>query len=227
MEDVGEYCRQLESYLCQKNGGHLVRIVGPAFEEVSGWARQGVPLKIACRGIDRYCERIAARSARRRPVRIEFCSADILEAFDEWRRALGVAASAEAPVQPSRKPSLASHVDRVIARLAGLHGQDGLPAAVVDRVITALDPIAAASRKARGDERADLLSQLTEIDASMMRDVIGSLPEARQAALRRESLEDLAAFGDRLTPDARKTAETAAYERLVRETFRLPRIAFD
>ena len=29
---------QIESYLCRKNGGHLVRIVGPAFEKVRSWA---------------------------------------------------------------------------------------------------------------------------------------------------------------------------------------------
>ena len=44
--DHADYCRQLESYLCQKNGGHLIRIVGPAFEQVCAWAQQGVPLKV-------------------------------------------------------------------------------------------------------------------------------------------------------------------------------------
>ena len=35
---VDDYCRQVEAYLCRKNDGHLVRIVGPAFEQVCGWA---------------------------------------------------------------------------------------------------------------------------------------------------------------------------------------------
>jgi len=30
--DPAEYCREIENYLCQKNEGHLIRIVGPAFE---------------------------------------------------------------------------------------------------------------------------------------------------------------------------------------------------
>jgi hypothetical protein len=51
---------------------------------------QGVPLKVAFRGIDRYCERYYAKGPRRRPVRIEFCEADILDLFDAWRRAVGV-----------------------------------------------------------------------------------------------------------------------------------------
>ena len=35
-----QYCREIEAYLCRKNDGHLVRIVGPAFEQVCGWAAQ-------------------------------------------------------------------------------------------------------------------------------------------------------------------------------------------
>ena len=50
--EVAEYCRQVESYLCQKNAGHLIRIVGPAFEQVCGWAEQGVPIAVAFKGID-------------------------------------------------------------------------------------------------------------------------------------------------------------------------------
>ena len=55
--EAADYCRQVEAYLCRKNDGHLVRIVGPAFEQVCGWARKGVPLKVAWRGIDRCHER--------------------------------------------------------------------------------------------------------------------------------------------------------------------------
>jgi len=77
--NVGQYCRELETYLCRKNEGHLIRIVGPVFDQVSAWAQQGVPLTIAFRGVDRYCERYYAKGPRRRPVRIEFCEADILD----------------------------------------------------------------------------------------------------------------------------------------------------
>ena len=89
-------------YLCQKNRGHLIRVVGPAFELVRGWAATGVPLKVAFRGIDRYCERYDAQAGRRRPVRIEFCEADVLDAFDDWRRAVGVTAATEDA--PNRRP---------------------------------------------------------------------------------------------------------------------------
>src|SRR6185503_15476919 len=90
--DPADYTRSLEAYLCRKNDGHLIRIIGPAFEQVCGWAARGIPLNVACRGVDRYFERYYARGPRRRPVRIEFCEADVLDVFDEWRRAVGIAA---------------------------------------------------------------------------------------------------------------------------------------
>jgi hypothetical protein len=82
----------VEAHLCRKNDGHLIRIVGPAFEQVCGWAVRGVPLTVAMRGIDRYFERYYAKGPRRRPVRVEFCEADVMDVFDEWRRALGITA---------------------------------------------------------------------------------------------------------------------------------------
>ena len=225
---VSDYCRQIESYLCQKNGGHLIRVVGPAFEEVRRWATQGIPLKIAFRGIDQCCERHLAKGGRRRPVRIEFCAADILALFDDWRRAVGVTPVEEA-VNPGRRPSLAAHVERVVARLIGLRGQEGvaLPGQTIDEAVAALDRIADASRKARGEERDALVVELASIDRDLVQRVAAGLDEAASRRLRAEAEEELAAFGARMPSDARAAAVEGAYLRLVRELARLPRVAFD
>ena len=75
----GRYCRDVESYLCRQNDGHLVRIVGPAFELVCGWAERQIPLRIVCGAIDRTRARHDAKrrsspsGQSRRPLRIEFC----------------------------------------------------------------------------------------------------------------------------------------------------------
>ena len=66
--DLGAYCRAVENYLCRRNDGHLVRVVGPAFDCVAAWAAKGVPLRVAYRGIDRCVDRFAARQNRRRPA---------------------------------------------------------------------------------------------------------------------------------------------------------------
>src|ERR671934_2432088 len=108
-----EYCREIETYLCRKNDGHLIRVVGPSFDLVSGWDARGIPLRIAFSGIDRYFERYYRTGPRRRPVRIDFCEADVLDAFDDWRRALGLAAHAAG----DSRPSLPAHLERAIRRL--------------------------------------------------------------------------------------------------------------
>ena len=174
MDALPDYCRQIESYLCQKNGGHLVRIVGPAFETVRGWADQGVPLKVAFRGIDRCVERANARAGRRRPLRIEFCEADVLQAFDDWRRAIGAGASQVAETGVSaeewgtgstRKGSLAAHIERSLSRLLVVKtGRvDAAFDAVVSRVTGELDALAAIAKGARGEARERAMARLATL----------------------------------------------------------------
>jgi hypothetical protein len=96
--DLDGYCRAIESHLCRKNDGHLIRVAGPTFDLVRGWAEQGVPLKVALAGIDCTFERYYRKGARRRPLQVSFCEADVLDAFDAWRRAIGL--SGAGPSEP-------------------------------------------------------------------------------------------------------------------------------
>jgi hypothetical protein len=200
--DAAEYCRQIEAYLCGKNDGHLIRVVGPAFEKVCGWAEQGVPLKIAFRGIDQYCERYYAKGGRRRPVRIEFCEADILALFDDWRRAVGViVGSGESEPAPARKPGLASHIARVIARLTSLRAGDKVTAAFheqVDGAVRQLDRLVAEARHARGDTRAGIIERLAKLDRELVDAAIRDLDPRTADELREEADRELAGFGARM-----------------------------
>ena len=228
MPDFSEYCRALESYLCRKNGGHLVRIVGPAFELVCGWAERGVPLTVAYRGVDRYCERLQAKGGRRRPVRVESCEGDILDIFDDWRRAVGVVAQGE--VEPSaraRKLTLTSHLDRVVARLVGSRAPRS-PAFEqhVQDLLAEIDRLSSESKKSRGDARLAILDRLVELDRALMRAAADELDPDARAAARREADAELAPFGSRLTPDVRAQAVEAAFERLVRDSLGLPQIRY-
>ncbi|MGE3509479.1 MAG: hypothetical protein AB7N65_11405, partial [Vicinamibacterales bacterium] len=126
---AADYTRAIERHVCQKNDGHLIRIVGPSFEVVQRWEHEGVPLKVALSGIDRYFERYYRNGPRRRPVRVEFCDTDVRDVFDEWRRAVGVASrvaresgpsgsvatpsdSAAPAADPPRGPPLPAHLER-------------------------------------------------------------------------------------------------------------------
>jgi hypothetical protein len=231
IQDPAEYCRQIETYLCGKNEGHLIRIVGPAFEQVCGWAEQGVPLKVAFRGIDRYCERYYAKGPRRRPVRIEFCEADILELFDDWRRAVGVGtATGDADVTPPRKEPLVAHVERAVARLTALRGGGRWSAAFgerVDAVVRELDRLAPDARAARGEERARIIARLSELDAELLAAARTELRDEALADLRREADAELAPFGSRMDAATRTRAVDVAFQRLVREAAGLPVLEYD
>lgn len=228
MLEPENYCRELENYLCRKNDGHLVRIVGPAFERVSDWARQGIPIGVACAGIDTYFERYYRRGPRRRPVRIEFCEADVLDAFDAWRRAVGVGRTET--TEPRAKTSLASHIERVIARLTMLRASSQRAhafAEILDRVARELDSAQNSARTARGHARHELIDTLAALDRSLIDTVMNSLTdEAGQASLR-AAREELAPFRDRMTPEAYARACKAAAEQHVREQFGLPTVAFE
>lgn len=235
--ETAEYCRDIEAYLCRSNEGHLVRIVGPAFERVCGWAEQGIPLKLVYRGIDQYCERYRARGPRRRPVRIEFCESDILDLFDAWRRAVGVSgrdaagkAPPEATEPASRKPALTSHIERAIARLVTLRSKPVRPVvldAVIDEVVRELEQLQARARQIRGEARERLVDELGRIDRRVIDASSAAIDETAARELRREAEAELAPFGSRLTPEARARAAAAAFERLVRETLGVPVIAYE
>jgi hypothetical protein len=233
--DPAEYCREVETYLCRKNEGHLIRIVGPAFEQVCGWATLGVPLKIAFRGIDQYCERYYAKGRRRRPVRIEFCEADILDLFDHWRRAIGVSAGASeaTSVAPSpRKPPLGAHIERAIARLTALRAgrtrSAGL-ASRIDAAVRELDHLAADARGARGDRREMIAARLQALDDELVDAALAETgtDSSTAATLNREAEEELAPFVSRMPLPELERARQAAFRRLLRDAFGLPVLTYE
>ena len=237
-QPIDEYCREIETYLTRKNDGHLIRVVGPSFEVVTGWAEQGVPLKIALAGIDRYFERYYRKGPRRRPVKIDFCDADVLDVFDEWRRATGISAiTAESGDQESHNPqsalttrgvSLPEHLERVIVRLtqARVNGSVGEAFdSLIDRAAAELDAARAKAGGLRGDARQALLERLVALDGELIRQARGTVDPLVLAAMRREAEAELAGFRAGMTPDAYTRAQEAVIDRLVRERLTLPVIA--
>ena len=153
--DVGEYCRIVEDHLTRVNAGHLVRIVGPAFELVRQWAEAGIPASVVFRGIDLKAERHRLGRAKR-PLRLEFCEADVREVYRRWRRAVGLFGIDEPPdgrsdgtneaqdggdaaAEPEnrRRPSLTRHLDRAVERLTRAMARIDLP----ENLRTALEPV--------------------------------------------------------------------------------------
>ena len=227
--EAAEFCREIEAYLCRKNDGHLIRIVGPAFDQVCAWATKGVPLKVACRGIDRYFERYYAKGPRRRPVRVEFCGADVLDVFDEWRRAVGVALpEAEGTEHHARHPSLPAHLERVVARLTTVRaGEARALDAILDGLIRELDNARAGAKSLRGDARHALVDRLRVLDEQLIDAAREGCSAEMLQELRVEADRELAPFRARMPEEAYAQSRHACVNRLVRERLRLPVIAFE
>jgi hypothetical protein len=244
------YCRELEAYLCRKNDGHLVRIVGPAFEQVCGWAARGVPLALAQRGIDRYFARYYAKGPRRRPVRIEFCEADVLDMFDEWRRAVGVPAvqtSDDAPAAgtgeraaedgtedgteeeiSSRHGSLPAHLERVVARLTVLRaGEDRRLDTVLDAIVRELDSVRVTAKRLRGPARHAFLQRLAELDRTLIDAARAQCDAATLQRLVAAADAELAPFRSRMTPEAFEQSRIVCLDRCLRDHLRLPVVSYE
>ena len=234
------YCRDVEAYLCRKNDGHLIRIVGPAFEQVCGWAERGIPLKLAMRGIDRYFERYYAKGPRRRPIRIEFCEADVLDVFDEWRKSVGVsvgAGEASRAGEGSRasgadllgpRSTLPAHLERVIARLTTLRGGNARTLdPILDNIIRELDAARATAKTVRGEAREALIDRLRQLDATLIDALRGQSDDRSLGQFAVEADEELKPFRVRMPADAYQQAHRACVDRLLRERANLPTISYE
>jgi hypothetical protein len=222
-EGHGDYCRAIEAYLCRKNDGHLIRIVGPSFEKVCSWAEKGVPLTVVYRGIDRHFERYYSKGPRRRPVRIDFCEADVLDVFDEWRRALGVPAAGPQAEPRDRHESLPSHLERVLARLMSLRSADESELdRLIESIVRELDSARGTAKGVRGAARAALLARLADLDAQLIAAARERLTAEVRAELRREAEAELAPFRTRMAQAAYEQSLAVCMDRLLRERGRLP-----
>jgi hypothetical protein len=223
-----EYCREIEAYLCRKNDGHLIRIVGPSFERVCGWAAQGVPFRIACQGIDRYFLRYYAKGPRRRPVQIDFCEADVLDAFDAWRRSVGVRMpqAGNEPAASRRRTGMREHLDRVLEKITSrLTSARPLSTRLKDVLEAITDEVTSFSglgEPIRGEARTRVLERLAELDRMMIDAVRGDIDPGALPAIQREAEEELAPFRERMDDEAFRRALDLAVARLLREQEKLP-----
>ncbi len=235
--DAGAYCQAIESHLCRKNDGHLIRVSGPAFDMVRGWFDQGIPLKVVEAGIDRTFERYHARPGRRRPLHISFCEDDVLDAFDAWRRAVGVDKAAatqargdDASAPRTARQSLPAHIERLINRLtmsrtiqrAGTHADE-----VLDRLVRELDGMLAVARAARGRARDALLARLEAIDGEISQLARDEASDDARSVAASEAAEQLAPFRERMDDAAYRAALAGATDRALRQAAGFPVARFE
>ena len=241
-DDLGDYCRQIEGRLSRVNAGNLVRVFGPAFELVRGWHRDGIPLSIVFRAIEQKAERHQAGQSKR-PLRLEFCQADVESLFADWRRALGVQRAGTSGTADStgdaesgtgghdevRRPSLTRQLDRAIQKLSMTVGRVDAPEAVLSetsRLLDALSALRDASKRARGDAKRGVIERARALDGDLARlarlggqDVL--------VAVEAEAVQELAPFRGRLTAAQWQQSVDANVDRLLRARLGLPVLDID
>lgn len=227
-DDLGEYSRELERYLCRKNDGHLIQIVGPRFEMVQSWFSRGIPIRIAMHGIDRTVDRRRVKDARRRPVPIEFCEDDVLDAFADWKRSVGVSETGRAGEESAGRGSLPAHLERVIARLTTLRaGADRALDSALDDAVRELDAARAKSKTIRGEARDALIERLRHLDLALVDGLRQRLDDRALQRLSEEADEELKPFRARMPAEVYRESRRACVDRLIRERAGLPTISYE
>ena len=166
-------------------------------------------------------------------MKIDFCDADVMDVFDEWRRATGLAAveargdDGERPAK--RGPSLVDHLQRVLLRLTNARATGTLDEradALIDAVSRELDAARASRRGVRGEERQALVARLDDADRELMGLARSAIGPGVLAEVEREVVNELEAYRAQMPADALQRARDASLDQAVRDRLHLPTIAF-
>jgi hypothetical protein len=170
-------------------------------------------------------------------VRIEFCEADVLDVFDEWRRSVGVSIEASkaggggqesGADLPGPRSSLPAHLERVIARLTTLRGgNDRTLDPTLDIIIRELDAARARAKSIRGDAREALIERLRQLDTSLIDVLKRQCDDGALRQLAVEADEELKPFRVRMPGEAYQQAHRACVDRLLRDRANLPTISYE
>ena len=149
----------------------------------------------------------------------------MLDAFDQWRRAVGVSAAqagADPPPARRRQDSLAAGIERAIGRLTVLRADSWLPSDALERAVRELDAVLPAARTSRGEARQAIVDRVAAIDGALMSAARAAALPAETDELRRQAVADLMPFRDRMPADAWHRSVDAAVDRALRLRARLP-----
>jgi hypothetical protein len=169
-------------------------------------------------------------------VRVEFCEADVLDLFDDWKRAVGVRAATPAEDElpdadtgaARNRGTLPAHLDRLVSRLTLLRaGEERSLDATLDDIVREVDAARSGAKGLRGEAREALLERLRALDVKLLLAARGGCDVPTLQRLGMEADAQLAPFRDRMPTAVYAQSKQACLDRLIREHLRLPVIAFD
>ena len=98
--------------------------------------------------------------------------------------------------------------------------------ALIDRAAGELDAARAKAGGLRGRARQALVERLAALDGELLQQARAAIDDSLLASMGREADEELAGFRSGMTAEALARARDAVVDRLVRERFGLPTVAF-
>jgi hypothetical protein len=161
-------------------------------------------------------------------VHIDFCEADVLDAFDAWRRAVGVRLPGSDGDNSSRKRNagMREHLDGVLERITGrltsARPLGGHLKGVLETIADEVASFAKLAEPVRGEARTRVRARLAELDRLMLDAVRGDADPGSFPEIQREAQEELAPFRERMDAEAFRRALDLAIGRLLREHEKLP-----
>ena len=186
----------------------------------------GVPLKVAFRGSISTASAITRRARGGDP-----CASNSVKPTSSICSMAGDGRSAS-PLrdgQPEekapRKPPLAKHLERVVARLIAACADGARGRAFVDKIggiVEQLDGFAVDAHGSRGEARASIVETLRRLDDDLRSNCSCRGNAELSRGLAADADAELAPFKARMPPSELARARAAALDRLLRDSFGLP-----
>jgi hypothetical protein len=112
-----EFFQAVEAHFIRLRGRPL--ILSPReLDRAAGWHREGIPLRVVCRGIDRYFEKRFQRpSSRQRAVSLAYCEEFVRQVFKENRNLAVGGGTAASDRPPGENRELEQGLQRLLQGL--------------------------------------------------------------------------------------------------------------
>ena len=215
------YFTEVEEHFARLRGKNL--LVSPLdWCLIELWRDSGIPLHVTLRGIDRSFE-AAQRTQKKPPGNLSYCHSAILEAFEEYNRAmLGPVDAASQDESPGKQEAEFSR-ERVIAHLRQLEKRmrqhtDEVFQRTADRVGSLTLEISAGSRV--DYQQVDL--ELSHIGSLLAESLSAKIGREQFEAFQQEVHKEMKIYKKRLSKEMYARLEQTYLERKIRAFFELP-----
>ena len=220
------YFTEIEEHFQQarNSGTFLLSPLDWALIEV--WKDSGIPLKAACKGIDRAFEKWHARKRRMGMVNsVAYCSQEVLTAAREMAEP-DAAAPEKGAAAAFDAGELAQYFENnaALVTVAGGGADLGFEQACGDAAMS-LGQLASAARDGTIDDLESVEQRLTVIEERLLAAATRRLKEDEMLAARRELDRHLAPYRGKMTADQLALLEKQFLQRQAFESAGLPRLS--